>query len=58
MKEVNSMNIEQKTNMQELKVKDYTKVYGGYYTDEIESKPIQSILPKHPKPPGGKSITI
>jgi hypothetical protein len=52
------MNIEQKTNMQELKVEDYTKVYGGCDTNVVEPKPIQTLLPKHPTPPGGKSISI
>lgn len=52
------MNIEQKTIMQELTVEDYTKVYGAYDTNPTLWRPIQTILPKHPTPPDGKSITI
>lgn len=52
------MNIEQKTNMQELTAEDYTKVYGGCNSDVIEREPIETTLPKHPTPPDGKSILI
>ena len=52
------MNIEQKTIMQELTAEDYTKVYGGCITSPALWRPIQTILPKHPTPPDGKSITI
>jgi len=52
------MNIEQKTNMQELTAEDYTKVYGGFDSNVSELEPIDTILPKHPTPPGGKSISI
>ena len=43
---------------QELTVEDYTKVYGGYDAKPTLWRPIQTILPKHPTPPDGKSITI
>ncbi|NDW15969.1 hypothetical protein GTQ48_10610 [Alteromonas genovensis] len=52
------MNIEQKTNMQELAVEEYTKVYGGHENNVTVPKPIETIFPKHPTPPGGKSISI
>ena len=58
MKKVNNMNIEQKTNMQELTVEEYTKVYGGFNSNVIEPEPIETIFPKHPTPSGGKSISI
>ncbi len=51
----NTMNIEQKTNIQELSEQDYTKVYGGIFYSCCVYHDYETILPNEPEnptPPG------
>lgn len=46
------MNIEQKTNIQELNEKDYTNVYGGMSSFAAFPELGYKIEPENPTPPG------
>ena len=47
------MNIEHKSNMQELKPEDYTKVYAGTGSSLLFEKRIYKINPESPTLPDG-----
>ena len=46
------MNIEHKTNIQELHEQDYTNVYGGMSSFTVFPKLGYKIEPENPTPPG------
>ena len=50
-KKGNTMNIEQKSNIQELKEQDYTNVYGGTFTSYFITENYEFILPVGPEDP-------
>ncbi|MBJ2130549.1 hypothetical protein JC525_16590 [Alteromonas sp. IB21] len=52
------MNIEQKTNMQELAEEDYTKVYAGTGPMHLCDEELLNILPELPPPPDGHKVEI
>ena len=52
------MNIEQKTNMQELADEEYTKVYGGTGYSYFREEDLVMILPEIPTPPSGHKVDI
>jgi|TARA_B100000700_G_scaffold35024_2_gene33920 propanediol dehydratase small subunit len=53
-----TMNIEQKTNMQELAEEDYTKVYAGTGPMHLCDEELLNILPELPPPPDGHKVEI